>query len=178
MWVVYRYLASVSVVVNINLLSWVFTEAHKQALSTWPTTTPHFPTATTWLSQASRGGVHGEQEQVLSSLFFLPQQGSILLCKYDSRKQRSLGSIHVPQPWWLDLPSSPALCAATRRVLNYSINSPPELAPSAIIKYPIGLKSLESTPQLHVNLVLWYQTNISFCIQVFHTWRVDVHMCI
>ena len=31
-------------------------------------------------------------------------------------------------------------------------------------KYSIGLKSLESTPQLHVNLVLRYQTNISFCV--------------
>ena len=74
---------------------------------------------------------------------FLLQQGSILVCKYDGHEQHSIGSTSRARS--LDLASSLTLCAVSCRVLNYSISSPPQLAPNAIIKYTIGLKSVERT---------------------------------
>ena len=78
---------------------------------------------------------------------FLPPKGSILVCKYDGHEQHSLGSTYRAQ--WVDFPSSLALCAVACRVLNHSINSPPQLPPNPITKYAIGLKSAErKTPKL------------------------------
>ena len=95
-------------------------EASEQVFGTWPTTMPHVWTATALGSLASS-----------YSISILLQQGSILVCKYDGHEQHSIGSTSRARR--LDMASSLTLCAVSCRVLNYSISSPPQLAPNAII---------------------------------------------
>ena len=106
-----------------------------------------------------------EQALGMCQKTFLPPQGLILVCtKYDGHKKHSLSSI--PQARWLDLPSSPAPCTATCRILKFKLSSTSDFhsegaeklqwALNTIVVYA-GLKSVEcrhQTPQL--KLVLRY----------------------
>ena len=164
-----EHVASISVP-NVNLSSQVF-------INTW----------SQWTSSRNVGNNNATRSNcncpslvigitrssLISTDSFLHHRGSILVCKYDGHKQHSLAS--TSRTRWLDLPSSLALFAAPCHVLNYSISSPPQLAPNTIItcKYAIGLKSAKhkhSTLQLKPVL----QYILSWPVV---TWDCPINLC-
>ena len=144
-----EHVASVSVANSVPYKCWpirmltcrhkpsLILEASEQVFSTWPTTMPHVWTATALGSLPSSYSI--------STGSFSPTTG-IHAHLQIWWPQTTLSRQYISgMMTWLDLASSLALCAFTCRVLNYSISSPPQLAPNAIIKYTIGLKSVERT---------------------------------
>ena len=87
-------------------------EASEQAFGTCPTTMPHVRT----LTVTALGSLAPSYS--ISTGSIIPSLAPIHVCRHDAHEQHSLGS--TSRAPLLDIPSSPAFCAVTCRLPNYS----------------------------------------------------------